>query len=49
MLSAPHYGDEPRSNFDPSWRQLRKTIPRENVIDRDLNAIIARKPDWITI
>lgn len=44
----------PPSNFDADgiwcgWLQYRKMISGENQTDVDLNAIMATKPDWITI
>lgn len=44
-----------RSNFDGpehvfcGWLQYRKTFPMENRLTADLPAILATKPDWITL
>jgi thymidylate synthase ThyX len=38
-----------RSNFHPSWKQLRKQHPAENITELDLNQVMAEKPDWISL
>ncbi len=31
------------------WTPYRKTFPEENITDLDYRAVLARKPDWVTI
>lgn len=46
---AQAVNEESKSNFGFGWKQYRKLFDSEVGVNVDLNEIMARKPDWVTL